>query len=897
MAHCLRRAIIFILFFYSFNGYVWAQADTGAIHEELAAFREADDLEGWIYHRIEYADKKPSERLGFLMQSQQRAWRSYKSYSERTAWLYLMATQGYYQLQSGDILSSINSYEKALQFYESYPLPDADVEEYVLKPLGNNYTRLADYNTALFIHRKSLDAVMKKGDRNQVASVYSNMAACARWKGDLRQAVDFCKEGISYADKKKLLYGLLLSTYADVLAEQQRYDTAAVLSKQSLQQLRGYGDDMQALYWYTSALQIASRIELLQADHQKAREHAITALNLFKKYYPEARHREKAKLYVLIGDIAMATGNFPMAASQYEEAWLTLAPRSVMAKLDFEIVNPDSIYSENTLVDALAGKAAAFEAAGIKEEAFLNYMSFFVADRKLRSAFFYDESKYREMEINRSRVNAAIRLAYQLQQSKSKVSDAATVLLIAEISKAQVLADNRHSRATIPTTDSMNRKIIRLQNAVNYYQHELVYAADKQKVTMLLQGAEYELALLKKNIHRSANQELLSVEQLKKNLQSLPQHVTVLEFFEGTDSSYIIEADATGVQSIRRIPGRKTSDSIQQFMQQWFSSGAGAMLNAPKIFYEASHQLYKDIFGDYAWKKGRHYILIPDGGFSYLPFDALVTEPVFRNNYGDWPWLFKKAIISQAWSLQTWYEQQHTKYGPAGFAGFFVGNDRAGQQLKLSVEQEYKSIQKLVRGRYFLNAGATWQQFNNAADSAGVLHIGGHAMSIAGDSLPFLQLYDKPFYLFDLRYKKFSPALVVLGACKTASGQLLQGEGLNSLSRGFTAAGAGGVVSGLWNINDETAIAFMQSFYEQLKEHDPAVALQLAREKWLSDHADNPALQLPYYWAGFVYSGHLQQVKLEGSNNRWWYWSLALIPLLFLAILFRFIQSRQRRRM
>ena len=89
----------------------------------------------------------------------------------------------------------------------------------------------------------------------------------------------------------------------------------------------------------------------------------------------------------------------------------------------------------------------------------------------------------------------------------------------------------------------------------------------------------------------------------------------------------------------------------------------------------------------------------------------------------------------------------------------------------------------------------------------------------------------------------------------------------------------------------------MQSFYEQLKEHDPAVALQLAKEKWLAGHADNAALQLPYYWAGFVYSGHLQQVKLAANNNRWRYLGLALIVVLFLAILFRFIQLRRQRRM
>ncbi len=110
---------------------------------------------------------------------------------------------------------------------------------------------------------------------------------------------------------------------------------------------------------------------------------------------------------------------------------------------------------------------------------------------------------------------------------------------------------------------------------------------------------------------------------------------------------------------------------------------------------------------------------------------------------------------------------------------------------------------------------------------------------------------------------------MVLSACKTADGLLLEGEGLNSISRGFTAAGAGGVISGLWNVNDKTAIDLMQRFCENLS-HQPNIALALhnAKKQWLLKNKENTMVQLPYYWAGFVYSGHLQKTGGACHSNQ-----------------------------
>ncbi len=199
------------------------------------------------------------------METQQAAWRSYTTYDERVAWFNLLILQGYYQLQTGNILSSINAYETALAFYEAYPLPDADNIAYVLKPLGNNYTRLADYNTALFVHSKTLALAQQRNDRHEMAATYNNMAICARWKGDLPLALQYSKAGLAIANRRTPLYGLLLNTLADVLTEKGMYDTANKVIEQSLQLLKSHKHDTDALYWYGSSLQVAARIALCKA--------------------------------------------------------------------------------------------------------------------------------------------------------------------------------------------------------------------------------------------------------------------------------------------------------------------------------------------------------------------------------------------------------------------------------------------------------------------------------------------------------------------------------------------------------------------------------------------------------------------------------------------------------
>ena len=96
--------------------------------------------------------------------------------------------------------------------------------------------------------------------------------------------------------------------------------------------------------------------------------------------------------------------------------------------------------------------------------------------------------------------------------------------------------------------------------------------------------------------------------------------------------------------------------------------------------------------------------------------------------------------------------------------------------------------------------------------------------------------------------------LVVLGACETAIGNEIRGEGLESLARGFMHAGASRLVASLWQVEDESTSELMKSFYRRVLSTprlSPAAALREAQVEIMR----NPRWRDPYYWAGFVFLG------------------------------------------
>ncbi|NVI98588.1 CHAT domain-containing protein [Myxococcus sp. AM009] len=93
-------------------------------------------------------------------------------------------------------------------------------------------------------------------------------------------------------------------------------------------------------------------------------------------------------------------------------------------------------------------------------------------------------------------------------------------------------------------------------------------------------------------------------------------------------------------------------------------------------------------------------------------------------------------------------------------------------------------------------------------------------------------------------------ALVVLSACRSASGAVLPGEGVLSLARAFFEAGSSAVVASLWPLRDEEAADLVEDFYRHLATGLSVSAALRAAQLEAIDAGLPPAA-----WAGLVVLG------------------------------------------
>lgn len=157
----------------------------------------------------------------------------------------------------------------------------------------------------------------------------------------------------------------------------------------------------------------------------------------------------------------------------------------------------------------------------------------------------------------------------------------------------------------------------------------------------------------------------------------------------------------------------------------------------------------------------------------------------------------------------------------------------------------------------------------------------------------FLQLHD--IYGLNL-----SADLIVLSSCETGLGKNINGEGIVGLTHGFLYAGAQGVVTSLWRVDDRATADLMARFYQAMLKDGltPSAALRAAKmSMWKQGRWRHP-----YYWAGFVLQGNGDQNVLgpaKGARHGSVLYAVALLPIgiIFIGIGFRRRYNKSNRRL
>jgi CHAT domain-containing protein/Tfp pilus assembly protein PilF len=385
--------------------------------------------------------------------------------------------------------------------------------------------------------------------------------------------------------------------------------------------------------------------------------------------------------------------------------------------------------------------------------------------------------------------------------------------------------------------------------------------------------------------------------------ESLKDSMAILSYYMGRDSIYTLTISKQKMD-IQRI---QMPDSFEQrfyTLRNTFRYDSSATTERRRYDFERLSPLFYDwllrhplaaVNSDSSINRLK---IIPDGVLGYLPFGLL------QEKTSDWrprgkprlDFLIQRYAISYEYSLSLMSHEpflddkaieKHLQ--PSLFGGWGVKYDdftikqmEKGNKLIEKLENspwEVREIQTKIGGNIFTDdqwfkfgaAKTDKQTFLKEMHNHQILHLSMHAALNDKNPLESGLIFTKTgakddnfLTIGELYAHHFNRNdLTVLSACNTGNGKLYRGEGIISLTRAITLAGAASVLSTLWSVGDKDMSIIMPRFYENLQRGmEKDIALQQAQIAYLHTKVDLE----PSRWAAPILTGNLDALKVEKAS-------------------------------
>ena len=380
----------------------------------------------------------------------------------------------------------------------------------------------------------------------------------------------------------------------------------------------------------------------------------------------------------------------------------------------------------------------------------------------------------------------------------------------------------------------------------------------------------------------------------------LEENESIVEYFLGNRFLYLFVINKTDFH-VLSVP-------IQDDFRSLIANYNNAIRNFPFVsskelrsniesYTKAAFNLYRHLIAPAESLLNDRLILIPDEELGYLSFEALLKEiPENLSLFKEYQYLVRDFTISYNYSTGLLKEMQaHTlgrKLKPyLGFSPTFGPNhSKELNELKYS-QSEVQGTQERLGGEIFAGAMATKANFLTEQSRYRILHLATHgkANDAYGDYsfLAFTenteaQGDDALLFVREIYNLNTHAELIVLSACETGTGELHEGEGIASIARSFSYAGAKSLVASHWSVDDKATSQLMHRFFDFINEgYTKDEALRAAKLDFIQQgkHKDVH----PFYWASFVPIGNMDRISFRtGSIN---YLLAAAIALAGLGIL------------
>lgn len=809
---------------------------------------QASGLEQKIYNSVDAFVASPSQESLEKLADLEKTFNP-KSKSELLAFVILKCNKAYYENQFGQTQNAIKSYETAWQLYQKNKLSNYDITESCLKPLGNLYTIIGDYDNAEnVIKQYYFIANAESNQPNKFASIL-NLSSVYYASGKQDEAVNLLEKTINSENLSNPQKGMLWNNLGNNYLSKGNSNKAGICYGISIKFLKNSDESKPLANAYRNTALLNNDLEAFKAAKEnflKEKDNSI---------------RSVAKLYYDEAFLYYQNNKLNEAQNSINDLFKTLIPNYSKKALP----KKESLYAETTLLDALDIEATIFLTKNQPQKALESYALSFHIEELFQSLLVYENSKIITQIRNRNRTEKCIGIYYDLYKKEKKISYIENAFLFSEHTKSQVLKQSLSKSKTNSRKEKLILEQLQNWNTIIIKEQQKLNLADISKINEAIKK-QNELMLLLKSEQAKTNKiagAKLKIEDLYSKLEK--ENAVLVEYFIGEKNSYQFTL-ADKKNRLELVSNRETaSPKLLQFID--FFNDAKTISDNPAAYNHASNVAYNILKLP---KKSFHknLIIVPDGILTFLPFEALITAESETTNFAKMHYLLNDFKIGYNNSADFYLNAIPFQHQKENVLGVFPIFENSSLELAFS-KKELKNLQGNFKGKYLEGQNATFENFKANAANYSILHLSTHASSGDISEPASIKFYDTEVLYSELYNLNLNPDLVVLSACETGIGKLYKAEGAMSVARGFQFSGAQNLLFSLWKVNDFTTSVLMEKFYANVKNGKSYFeSNHQAKLDFLNDESIPNAKKSPYYWASFVYYGTLE--NQSDTNNLVW---------------------------
>ncbi|KQX08809.1 CHAT domain-containing protein [Flavobacterium sp. Root420] len=801
----------------------------------------------------------------------------------------LNCNKAYYENQFGQTEKAISSYEKAWQIYQKQQLSNYDIIEYCLKPLGNLYTVLGDYDNAENTIKQYFFIVNTTKNYPDAAkqkfAAILNLSNVYQSSGKISFAIELLENTLKTEKLSNPQKGILqnnlgnnyLLSFGGNLMPPEIYGKAENAFKSAENYLKNEKGQSEALSNSYRNLAALNRqrypLEIAVSYFEKAEKLFFTI--------PNQQPRKVAKLYYEKALLLFDQGKEDESTKQISEIFRILIPNYNTQNI---LPNQNQLYAETVLIDALDLQAEISLFKQPKKALKAFELSFYIEDL-LMNSLVYENSKIITQIRNRNRTEKCLSIYERLYQAENKIQYLKEAFQLSEKTKSGILKDYRlniknastEEKQLLQQLQNLNNNILKEQQKGNL--------ANISKINSTLKKQNELMISLKKIQFENPNSvpEKCDLKALFSKLEK--DKAVMVYYFMGNENLFYFTLNNDRITLRHTYTAHRAMFDIMKFID----------------FFNTSDAITNDISGyNYYGKKVydllqlpqnaiyKNLLIIPDGILNFLPFEALITHESSTTNFAKMHYLLNDFKIAYNTSANFYLNSKPNSNSEKTVLGVFPVFEKTAYELRYS-KKELESIRNNFRGKYLENSEASFSNFKNNAQNYSILHLSTHASSGDIETPASIKFYDQEILYTELYNLNINPDLVVLSACETGIGKLYKAEGAMSVARGFQFAGAQNLLFSLWKVNDYTTSVFMTDFYKNIKNDVPYFEANAdAKIAFLNDKSIPNAKKSPYYWSSFVYYG---SISPEEKSNNYIYYIISFLTVIGLFLVFNHYQK------